>query len=58
MAGIFQVMAYGVRALDKRDVDNSFMAKLAKIATAEIIPSKVLCVYIQNNVVIAAWMAS
>ncbi|XP_061352593.1 protein SHOOT GRAVITROPISM 6 isoform X2 [Gastrolobium bilobum] len=40
MAGVFQVMAFGVRALDKRDVDSAFMSKLAKIATAEIISSK------------------
>lgn len=37
-------MAYGVRALDKNDVDPPFMTKLAKIATAEIISSKVLSV--------------
>lgn len=43
MAGIFQVMAFGVQALDERDVDPAFMAKLAKIATAELISSKVLC---------------
>lgn len=43
MAGVFQVMAFGVRALDKKDVDSAFMAKLAKIATAELISSKVLC---------------
>lgn len=42
MAGIFQVMAVGIRALDKKDVDPAFMAKLSKIATAEIISSKVL----------------
>ncbi|RDX96367.1 Protein SHOOT GRAVITROPISM 6, partial [Mucuna pruriens] len=42
MAGVFQVMAFGVRALDKRDVDSAFMAKLAKIATAEMISSKEL----------------
>ncbi|KAJ4833816.1 Protein SHOOT GRAVITROPISM 6 [Turnera subulata] len=42
MAGIFQVMALGVRALDKQDVDAAFMAKLAKIATAEMISSKEL----------------
>ncbi|KAG2686380.1 hypothetical protein I3760_09G003000 [Carya illinoinensis] len=42
MAGVFQVMAFGVRALDKKDVDPSFMAKLAKIATAEMISSKEL----------------
>ncbi|XP_024022984.1 protein SHOOT GRAVITROPISM 6 [Morus notabilis] len=42
MAGVFQVMAFGVRALDKKDLDPSFMAKLAKIATAEMISSKEL----------------
>ncbi|KHN02293.1 HEAT repeat-containing protein 7A like [Glycine soja] len=42
MAGVFQVMAFGVRALDKKDVDSAFMAKLAKIATAELISSKEL----------------
>ncbi|XP_054795410.1 protein SHOOT GRAVITROPISM 6-like [Prosopis cineraria] len=40
MAGVFQVMAFGVRSLDKREVDDSFMTKLAKIATAEMISSK------------------
>ncbi|KAG4916386.1 hypothetical protein JHK87_053943 [Glycine soja] len=42
MAGVFQVMAFGVRALDKKDVDSAFMAKLAKIATAELISSKMV----------------
>ncbi|XP_022767234.1 protein SHOOT GRAVITROPISM 6-like isoform X5 [Durio zibethinus] len=42
MAGIFQVMAFGVRALDKKDIDASYVGKLAKIATAEIISSKEL----------------
>lgn len=42
MAGLFQVMAYGVRALDKEDADQSFMSKLAKIATSEIISTKEL----------------
>ncbi|XP_024019296.1 uncharacterized protein LOC21405224 isoform X1 [Morus notabilis] len=40
MAGVFQVMAFGVRVLDKKDLDPSFKAKLAKIATAEMISSK------------------
>ncbi|XP_028777131.1 protein SHOOT GRAVITROPISM 6 isoform X2 [Neltuma alba] len=40
MAVVFQVMAFGVRSLDEREVDDSFMAKLAKIATAEMISSK------------------
>ncbi|KAL6133487.1 hypothetical protein ACLB2K_065722 [Fragaria x ananassa] len=42
MAGVFQVMSYGVGALDNKDVDPPFMIKLAKIATAEIISSKEL----------------
>jgi hypothetical protein len=41
MAGVFQVMAFGVRALDERGVDSAFMAKLAKIATSEMISSEV-----------------
>ncbi|PON35456.1 hypothetical protein PanWU01x14_336100 [Parasponia andersonii] len=40
MAWVFQVMAVGVRALGNKDVDPSFMVKLAKIATAETISSK------------------
>ncbi|KAL5709726.1 Protein SHOOT GRAVITROPISM 6 [Ranunculus cassubicifolius] len=40
MAGIFQVMAFAVRSLDKNDVDTSLMGKFAKIATSEIISSK------------------
>ncbi|XP_073221884.1 protein SHOOT GRAVITROPISM 6-like isoform X3 [Cicer arietinum] len=42
MAGVFQVMAFGVRALDERDVDSAFMTKLAKIATSEMTSSKEL----------------
>lgn len=41
MAGAFLVMSFGVRALDKEDVDPAFMSKLAKISTTEIISSKV-----------------
>jgi len=44
MAGVFKVMAFAVRALDKGDADVAFMSKLAKIATAEMISSKVLFV--------------
>ncbi|KAE9465484.1 hypothetical protein C3L33_02600, partial [Rhododendron williamsianum] len=40
MAGVFQVMAVAIRALDKRDADPPDMAKLTKIATAEMISSK------------------
>ncbi|KAF7147161.1 hypothetical protein RHSIM_Rhsim03G0088500 [Rhododendron simsii] len=42
MAGVFQVMAVAIRALDKRDADPPDMAKLTKIATAEMISSKEL----------------
>lgn len=43
MAGVFQVMAFSVGALEKGESDAVFMGKLAKIATAEIISSKVCC---------------
>ncbi|KAM7255099.1 hypothetical protein ACFE04_020340 [Oxalis oulophora] len=42
MAGIFQVMAHCVHALDHKDMDPAFMSRLAKIATAEMISSKEL----------------
>lgn len=41
MAGVFQVMAFSVGALETGESDEAFMGKLAKIATAEIISSKV-----------------
>lgn len=41
MAGVFQVMAFAVSAMDKRDADPHLMSKLAKIATSEMITSKV-----------------
>ncbi|POO01805.1 Coatomer beta subunit [Trema orientale] len=53
MAGVFQVMAFGVRALDKKDVDPFFMVKLAKIATAEMISSRELNADWQRA---AAWL--
>ncbi|GLT92277.1 hypothetical protein SLE2022_101210 [Rubroshorea leprosula] len=40
MAGVFQVMAFAVRSLDKKDIDPAYMGRLAKIATTEIISSK------------------
>lgn len=40
IGGLFQVMSVAIRALDKVDVDPPYMAKLAKIATAEMITSK------------------
>ncbi|KAK6944094.1 hypothetical protein RJ641_025196, partial [Dillenia turbinata] len=42
IAGLFQVMAHAVRFLDKKDADSPFISKFAKIATAEIVPSKVI----------------
>ncbi|CAA0829709.1 Protein SHOOT GRAVITROPISM 6 [Striga hermonthica] len=42
IAGLFQVMSMAIRALDKDDVDPQYMAKLAKIAVAEIISTKEL----------------
>lgn len=42
MAGVFQVMAVAIRRLDKDAADPADMAKLAKIATAEMISSKEL----------------
>ena len=41
MAGLFQVMAFGVNALNKEDADHTYMSKLLKIATSEMISSKV-----------------
>lgn len=40
VSGLFQVMAFGVRALDKDDADHTFMSKLTKIATSEMISTK------------------
>ncbi|KAK3013387.1 hypothetical protein RJ639_010056 [Escallonia herrerae] len=42
IAGVFQVMSVAIHALDNHDVDPSYMAKLAKLATAEVISSKEL----------------
>ncbi|XP_021743434.1 protein SHOOT GRAVITROPISM 6-like isoform X1 [Chenopodium quinoa] len=42
MAGLFQVMAFGVKALNKEDADHTYMSKLLKIATSEMISSKEL----------------
>lgn len=41
MAGVFLVMARAVRAMEPKDVDPTYMVKLAKIATSEMITSKV-----------------
>ncbi|KAG6524380.1 hypothetical protein ZIOFF_014289 [Zingiber officinale] len=40
MAGVFLVMACAVRAMEQKDVDSTYMVKLAKIATSEMITSK------------------
>ncbi|KAH6798831.1 ARM repeat superfamily protein [Perilla frutescens var. frutescens] len=42
IAGLFKVMSVAIRALDKDDVDPQYMAKLAKVASAEIISTKEL----------------
>ncbi|KAK3043027.1 hypothetical protein RJ639_002595 [Escallonia herrerae] len=42
IAGVFQVMSVAIHALDNHNVDPSYMAKLAKLATAEVISSKEL----------------
>ncbi|MQL94827.1 hypothetical protein Taro_027488, partial [Colocasia esculenta] len=42
MAGAFSVMASAVRAMEKKDVDETFIMSLAKIATSEMITSKEL----------------
>lgn len=43
MAGVFQVMAFAVQAIEKNDLEPSLMSKLAKFATSEMITSKVCC---------------
>ncbi|XP_020094313.1 protein SHOOT GRAVITROPISM 6 isoform X2 [Ananas comosus] len=40
LAGVFSVMACAVRAMDQKNVEPTYMTKLAKIATAEIVTSK------------------
>ncbi|CAN4121476.1 unnamed protein product [Withania somnifera] len=42
IAGLFQVMSVAIQALDKGYVDPNYMAKLAKIATSEVISTKEL----------------
>ncbi|KAL6585414.1 Protein SHOOT GRAVITROPISM 6 [Orobanche minor] len=42
IAGLFQVMSVAIRVLGKDDVDPQCMAKLAKIAAAEVISTKEL----------------
>lgn len=41
VAGVFQVMAFAVQAIEKKDLEPSLMSKLAKFATSEMITSKV-----------------
>jgi len=41
MAGVFLVMASAVRALDHSNAEREFLRKIARIATAEIVSSKV-----------------
>ncbi|XP_075086353.1 protein SHOOT GRAVITROPISM 6 isoform X2 [Nicotiana tabacum] len=42
IAGLFQVMSVAIQALDKGDIDPNYLAKLAKIATSEVISTKEL----------------
>ncbi|MCD7468895.1 Protein SHOOT GRAVITROPISM 6, partial [Datura stramonium] len=42
IAGLFQVMSVAIQSLDKGDVDHNYLAKLAKIATSEVISTKEL----------------
>ncbi|KAL3358257.1 hypothetical protein AABB24_015415 [Solanum stoloniferum] len=42
IAGLFQVISVAIQALDKGDVDHNYLAKLAKIATSEVISTKEL----------------
>lgn len=51
MAEVFLVMASAVGAMDRKDVDPAFMAKLAKIATAEMITSKVCLALIFDGLI-------
>ncbi|CAI9299621.1 unnamed protein product [Lactuca saligna] len=41
IAGVFKVMSISISALEEGEVDTAYMTKLAKLATAEIISSKV-----------------
>ena len=41
LTGVFLVMANAVRVMDQKDTDPTDLSKLAKIATSEIITSKV-----------------
>lgn len=41
LTGVFLVMANAVRVMDQKDTDPTYLSKLAKIATSEIITSKV-----------------
>lgn len=48
LTGVFLVMTSAVRVMDQKDADSTYLGKLAKIATSEIITSKVhsACTYI------------
>ena len=57
IAGLFQVMSVAIQALDKGDVDHNYLAKLAKIATSEVISTKVedtpLCCSLCSNLFVS-----
>ena len=42
IAGVFKVMSISISALEEGEVDTAYTTKLAKLATAEIISSKVI----------------
>ena len=57
MAGVFDVMACAVRAMDRKDVDPAFMDRLAKMVTAEMVTSKVTFLFLQGDFSLAvAWV--
>lgn len=41
-------MSFAIRALEPDDVDPSYMTRIAKLVTSEMISSKVLCSQIVN----------
>ncbi|WOH06122.1 hypothetical protein DCAR_0625545 [Daucus carota subsp. sativus] len=42
ISGVYQVMSFAIRALNKDDVDPSYMTRIAKLVTSELISSKEL----------------
>lgn len=42
-------MSFAIRALEQDDVDPSYMTRIAKLVTSEMISSKVLCSLHKHN---------